>query len=103
MRLAFALPLVLACGFAVPALAQPADSHVQTVSDSTSPDSALTPAQRHAKEEEAAAAAALAMSMRAHAIEEARIAHYACLGGDTSKCPAANAAAADRTNDRPSP
>lgn len=100
MRIAFALPLVLACWLAGSALAQPADSHVQTVSTAPASDSALTPAQRHAKEEEAAAAAAQAMSMRAHAIEEARIAHYACLGGDTSKCPAANTAAADRA---PSP
>ena len=106
MRITFAIPMILACGLALPAAAQPAaqpaDGRVQTASATAPPASAEagpTAAQR-AKEQEESAAAALAMSIRQREIEERRIAKYACLAGDTSKCQAADASADGKT---PSP
>lgn len=96
MRIAFAIPLTLVCGLALPAQAQSAqpsaDSHAQTVSTAaTKPDAAPPEAQKRSQEQEDQAAAALAMSIRRHEIEEQRIARIACAAGDASKCQAANA------------
>lgn len=85
MRLVFALPLILACGLAAPALAQPAaPTASSTAATGSKVDAVQTPAKPNARDQDAAAA--LAMAIRQHEAEEQRIARVACAAGDTAKC-----------------
>jgi hypothetical protein len=90
MRITFALPLIIACGLAGAATAQPpapsADNHAQTVSTAVAPqkpEAAQAPSR--AQSEDAQAAAALVIAVR-HAEDLERMARLACAAGDTSKC-----------------
>ena len=107
MRTALVIPLILACGLAGPALAQPAAAPaanpVQVASNATlvaNAGAANTGAtQTQAKPANPDADAALAIAIRQREAQE-RMAQMACNAGDTSKCQAANAPTTAKT---PSP
>jgi hypothetical protein len=84
MRLAPTLVLAAVLGFAAAASAQPA------------PDKSPAPAPVADKpKSNPEADAALAIAIRMDKDRQARIAYYACLSGDKSKCTAADGGAAD--------
>jgi hypothetical protein len=98
MRIALALPLILALGFAGAATAEPSrpptNGPAQTVSTVPTPQKPeAASVQSTAQSENPEAAAALLIAVR-HAEDLERMAKLACAAGDSSKCPAPKAAAA---------
>ncbi len=99
MRIALVASVVLVCGIALPAFAQPAPPSAPPVAATGAKVDAVQ-ARSKPPEDQEATAAALAMAIRQHDIEEQRIARIACAAGDTAKCQLVKA---DTTSKTPSP
>ncbi|MGZ3376623.1 MAG: hypothetical protein ACXU8S_08490 [Phenylobacterium sp.] len=87
MRLFIAAPLILACGFAAPALAQQPTNPAPNPAPTQDKPAATSRAASQAE----AAAQALAISMRHQEEQDRRIAEIACRAGDQAKCAALQA------------